>query len=678
MEGGASIDAAAAAAAAIGTKKSFKTRMSRAKSKRVKKKKELKKKTAARSVALVKMMERQNSVMRHANSKRGKPKKIQKTTSNSNTNSNSDVDTDDETNGNDFNADNANNDNVNDDDNIDDDDDDDDNDDDIDDDDDDLNARTMFGPDWPTLLPNARKDKTTDGRNTWACVYYLEDGEVLESASVSEEKYFITGGENILGTSIGTHWHLGAASSTHAEAVQKQRTKSMKEPDLEVERVRQVRLAEFSAGLGLLHDTHEGDVYLTILGSQPVIARGLEGVCFVWQPGDDIPQARMQKQVLEQGQEICIFNSDSLAAQVKLIIAQGSSTDHLVACLKLCQVDLYLGSQDDEVCVIRVHFEAAANEMRRIFAEHLNLPLKSNSKATIDVDTMAGAVQYRWLEEIGCIADFPLLYPEYTPKFDLDMSLATLQDNVHVPIGEGRGRGSRMTQTKIVKRKRVSHRLIHTAADLEAMVELPTGEAPEAVPVVDKSFKWAHQNCLDCDFYVCADGYEPNLFRPYICRNCAHMHQLKGEEVEWSEPEFRRRKSSACMNNWFDTSPITTSVMSQLAPDAEIVVTESGDILEQIEEEVEEEIEVEVEVDVDGNDDDDKEGDDHEEDNNDIARERMTSFSSMNSDNEVRPRRSSIATPAMIWAMMDLETVEEDEENGDTDFVSPPMIKEDE
>ena len=42
--------------------------------------------------------------------------------------------------------------------------------------------------------------------------------------------------------------------------------------------------------------------------------------------------------------------------------------------------------------------------------------------------------------------------------------------------------------------------------------------------------KFSLHNCLECPEYHCEDGFKPNIFRRHVCCNCAHQHQLLGEE----------------------------------------------------------------------------------------------------------------------------------------------------
>lgn len=45
---------------------------------------------------------------------------------------------------------------------------------------------------------------------------------------------------------------------------------------------------------------------------------------------------------------------------------------------------------------------------------------------------------------------------------------------------------------------------------------------------------YAPHNCMLCPQYHCEDGFKPTMFRRYVCQNCAHVHQKRGQEAVWT------------------------------------------------------------------------------------------------------------------------------------------------
>jgi len=99
---------------------------------------------------------------------------------------------------------------------------------------------------------------------------------------------------------------------------------------------------------------------------------GIEGLSEVWHTDDPLlPSGSANTRVVKPNHDTQIFNVDSLRSGLQDIIAAGCNSSQLEKALKLCQVDITFGKGDAAAgqLRLRIHFDAAATEIRRVFGQ---------------------------------------------------------------------------------------------------------------------------------------------------------------------------------------------------------------------------------------------------------------------------------------------------------------------
>ncbi len=120
-------------------------------------------------------------------------------------------------------------------------------------------------------------------------------------------------------------------------------------------------LEAFRDGISISLDSSSsgnGNVSLASAAGIPLLVHGLDGVSAVPPvlPGSPKPAA------------VQLLDVHALRLEMLRVMASGSSEEDLRRATNLCKAEVGLGAMDNHECVLRVHFDAAACEVRRAFA----------------------------------------------------------------------------------------------------------------------------------------------------------------------------------------------------------------------------------------------------------------------------------------------------------------------
>ncbi len=142
--------------------------------------------------------------------------------------------------------------------------------------------RKFFKPGWPELVL-CRLDAGNDNHPIWCSLVHYEDGARVQTLSVSESRFAVSGN----GVSPASSWAYPlnlARNDRRSAAVTAQ-------------------LAAIGMGISLVQDLEEGDVFLVNNTDGQVHFRSIEGVVQVWGPNSG--EIRVSEStVVESGQQV--------------------------------------------------------------------------------------------------------------------------------------------------------------------------------------------------------------------------------------------------------------------------------------------------------------------------------------------------------------------------------------